>query len=68
MACPYLEYRESDGTLEFDHERPFCAASEEFVSPVRADICNERHDFDYESCPVYQAHASEETPGIATDD
>jgi hypothetical protein len=55
MACPYLRYQSSDGEHEFDHERPYCAVEEEFVSPMRADICNDRHDFDHEGdCDVYQ--------------
>lgn len=62
MACPYLEYRESDDTHEFDHERPYCTASGEFVSPMRADVCNDRHEFDHTSdCDVYRKAAEEDT-------
>ena len=68
MTCPYLEYRRSDGELHFDHERPFCGVLEEFVSPVKADICNERFDFECESCEIYRAHATGEVPGPTTDD
>lgn len=55
MPCPYLEYRERDADHEFDHERPFCAAMGEFVSPMKADVCNDRHDFHHGTdCDVFQ--------------
>ncbi|PSP75288.1 hypothetical protein BRC81_15960 [Halobacteriales archaeon QS_1_68_20] len=42
--CPYLEYRrESDGR-SFDHERAYCTVVDRFVQPMRADVCNARHD------------------------
>jgi hypothetical protein len=57
MTCPFLEYREADDDQEFDHERPYCAAADEFVSPMKADICNDRFQFDHEAdCEVYKAH------------
>lgn len=61
MTCPYLEYRDDDGDLEFDHERPFCRAQESFVSPMRADICNDRYDFDHrDHCEVFRNARDEE--------
>ena len=48
--------------LEFDHDRPYCSLNESFVSPMRADICNDRHDFTHEAdCEVYRSFAPEET-------
>jgi|AntRauTorcE11898_2_1112593.scaffolds.fasta_scaffold107334_2 hypothetical protein len=70
MTCPYLEYRRSDGDQEFDHERPYCGVTEEFVSPMKADICNDRFDFDHESdCELYKDHVERlaEEP-VADDD
>lgn len=55
MTCPYLAYRYRDDSHEFDHDRPFCTAEGAFVAPVRADVCNDRFDFDHRShCDVYQ--------------
>ncbi|WP_336035062.1 hypothetical protein [Halobacterium yunchengense] len=60
MPCPYLEYRASDDDHDFDHERPYCEAAGEFVSPMKADICNDRHEFDHaEDCDVYRAAAED---------
>ncbi|WP_254839548.1 hypothetical protein [Natronomonas marina] len=65
MACPYLRYRASDEEHEFDHERPYCAAMGRFVSPMRADVCNDRHDFSHEThCDVYR-RAEERTAEAA---
>lgn len=63
MTCPYLEYRrESDGK-QFEHERAYCAAAEEFVQAMRADICNDRYDLDHaEHCEVYREHAGNGEP------
>lgn len=55
MTCPYLRYRTDDGTRSFDHERPYCALADTFVSPMKADVCNDRYDFDHAShCDVYR--------------
>lgn len=43
MACHYLEFREADAGTTFEHARPFCTAVEQFVQPMRADICSERY-------------------------
>ena len=58
MACPYLEYRRSDGEgTTFGNERPFCAVQGEFVSPMKADICNDRDHLDHAShCEVFRRH------------
>lgn len=70
MTCPYLEYRQRDDAHEFDHERPWCAVQESFVSPMRADICNDRFAFHHgDDCEVYrQAAGAESTiPGVSND-
>jgi hypothetical protein len=52
MACPHLSYRSDD---EFDHERAYCAVTEEFVQPMRADICNDRYDLAHdEHCEIFR--------------
>lgn len=54
MTCPYLDYRQSDDKHEFDHDRPYCTVAETFVSPMKADICNDRHAFEHTSdCETY---------------
>jgi len=69
MTCPFLEYRHADDEYEFDHERPYCAVQEEFVSPMKADICNDRFDFEHETdCEIYKAHVAEEEPELAAQD
>lgn len=62
MSCPYLDYRASDDEHEFDHERPYCVAAGEFVSPMRADVCNDRHQFDHTAdCDIFRRVAEEDT-------
>jgi hypothetical protein len=57
MVCPNLRYRSSDDEREFEHERPYCTVTESFVSPMRADICNDRYDLDHETdCEIYRDH------------
>lgn len=73
MTCPYLEYRRSDDEHEFDHERPYCGVAESFVSPMRADICNDRHAFDHTSdCELFPderpAEFEERSDGEASTD
>lgn len=64
MVCPYLEYRTHDESNEFDHPRAYCVGAEEFVSPMHADICNDRDRFDHaEYCSVYQRVMAEEPGG-----
>lgn len=54
MTCPYLDYRSSDDEHEFDHDRPYCTVVGAFVSPMKADICNDRHAFEHTSdCETY---------------
>ncbi|QLG26610.1 hypothetical protein HUG10_03235 [Halorarum halophilum] len=57
MTCPHLEYREGDGSREFETARAFCTVAERFVQPVRADICTERYDLDPEAdCEYFREH------------
>lgn len=54
MTCPYLDYRTESDDLTFDHERPYCTAAEEFVQPMRADICNGRYGLNHDQdCEIY---------------
>jgi len=58
MTCPHLEYRREDDSTSFDHERPYCAVQGEFVSPMKADICNDRFEFAHAAdCDVYRRAA-----------
>jgi len=68
-TCPHLEYRDSDEDVEFDHDRPYCGAMGAFVSPMRADRCNDRFDFHHAAdCQVYEeATACEEVAHPAGD-
>jgi len=59
MACPFLSYRSAAADREFDEPRAFCGAVEEFVQPMRADVCNDRYDLDHAThCEIYREHAS----------
>jgi len=60
MACPYLKYRRSDGNgTRFDHERAYCGIQGAFVSPMIADVCNDRDAFDHTThCDVFRRHES----------
>lgn len=61
MTCPHLEYRSAAGEQSFDHERAYCTVMAAFCTPMRADVCNDRFDFDHEAhCEVYQEHAAGE--------
>lgn len=68
MTCPYLDYRRSDETHEFDHDRPYCTAQATFLSPVKADICNDRFDFDHRDCEVFRAVEDEQSAELLVDD
>lgn len=60
MACPYLEYRRENDDRSFDHERPYCGAADTFVPPMKADICNDRYEFDHcTHCDVFREHDRE---------
>lgn len=59
MTCPHLTYETSDDEHEFEHERPYCSVVEEFVQPLRSDICNDTGDLSHDThCEIYLEHAS----------
>jgi hypothetical protein len=52
MTCPHLEYREGDHAPT---ERAYCTVVDEFVEPMRADICNDRFDLSHAAhCEFYR--------------
>ncbi len=56
MACPYLAYRRGDDDRTFDEQRAYCTAVDRFVQPLRADVCNDRHDLDHAAhCELFRA-------------
>jgi hypothetical protein len=63
MTCPYLEYRPlvdtgnsaDSGDSGTGEPRAFCTAAQQFVQPMRADICNDRYDLDHQTdCEIYR--------------
>lgn len=71
MVCPYLDYRDGseeasgDGTTgdgtAFAEPRAFCTVLDEFVQPMRADICNDRYGLQHERhCEIYRGHVGED--------
>lgn len=62
MTCPYLTYRRFEGSVpELAHERAFCRIQGEFVSPMKADVCNGRDRFSHAThCDVLEQHVSDE--------
>ena len=68
-TCPFLDYRAEANGKSFDTPRAYCTAAERFVQPMRADICNDRHDLDHRTdCEIYQAHAGEEDETVGHED
>ena len=62
MTCPYLEYRRRNDEHEFDHERPYCAVVGKFVSPMRADICNDRFEYEHDHhCDRFREQVGSDT-------
>lgn len=63
MVCPYLEYRDGSADPDrdpFDEPRAYCTAAEQFVQPMRADICNDRYDLVHDrDCEIYREHADD---------
>jgi hypothetical protein len=66
MTCPYLSYRQSDEEHSFENERPYCGVVDSFVSPMQADICNDRHEFKHTSdCETFLSEeASNDDEGM----
>ncbi|AEN05292.1 hypothetical protein [Halolamina sp.] len=67
--CEHLEYRDTANGASFAHERPFCTVVEEFVQPMRADICAARYGLDpAEDCEYYrEEHDLGSVTGFAGD-
>lgn len=64
MTCPYLEYREGDDARTFDAARAYCTVVEEFVQPMRADVCNDRYELDHAAdCEFYLAAEADDETG-----
>lgn len=60
MTCPHLSRRQADDEQSFDTERAYCEVIEEFVSPMRADVCTDRHEFEHErDCEFYREAEAE---------
>lgn len=58
--CPHLEYRAAGDDREFDVPRAYCTVADEFVQPMRADICNERYGLDPTAhCEIYREAEAE---------
>lgn len=57
MGCPHLAYRDSGDGIEFETERAYCTVADRFVEPMRADICNDRHELHHERhCEIFREH------------
>jgi hypothetical protein len=55
MACPHLTYRSGDDDHEFDTGRAYCTVAEQFVQPMRADVCNDRYVLDHATdCEIFR--------------
>lgn len=55
MTCPYLEYRRESEDRTFETARAYCLATDTFVQPMRADICNDRYELDHTTdCEFYR--------------
>jgi len=69
-TCPHLTYREEGDGKSFEAARAFCTATESFVQPMRADVCNARYGLDPAAdCEFYVEPAAEpESDGGETPD
>lgn len=57
--CKYLQYYRKAAGKQFNTERAYCTAAEQFVQPMRADICNYRHGLKPEQdCEYYEGAES----------
>ena len=55
--CPHLDYRTAAGEQSFEVPRAFCTVADEFVQPMRADVCTARYGLDpSEDCEIYLAN------------
>jgi hypothetical protein len=67
--CSYLEYRTEGDGQSFDTERAYCTAVDEFVQPMRADICSRRFGLEPGTdCEHYRdAEGLPAVPGLAAE-
>lgn len=70
-TCEHLRYREHGGEGEgsgdpqFETARAYCTVVDEFVQPVRADVCNARYDLSpAEHCEYYREQEGIEDPWL----
>ncbi|MFC3477633.1 hypothetical protein [Halobacterium litoreum] len=62
MTCPHLSYRREAGDQSFEEARAYCALADQFVQPMRADVCNDRYDLHHaEHCEIFREHAEGES-------
>ena len=58
-----MSYREEGNGKSFETARAFCAATESFVQPMRADVCHARYELDPATdCEFYVEPDSGATP------
>ncbi|WP_458188545.1 hypothetical protein [Haladaptatus sp. NG-WS-4] len=59
MVCPYLEYSDENDGVTFAEPRAYCTVVDEFVQPMRADVCNDRYELSHEHhCEIFRQHVS----------
>jgi len=69
MSCPFLSYRTTGDGHEFDVARAYCTATDAFVQPMRADVCNDRFALDHATdCEIFLAHADDRNERGSTPD
>lgn len=61
--CRYLQYRTEGDGKRFDTERAYCTVVEQFVQPMRADVCNYRYGLAPERHCEYFAAAESDDDG-----
>jgi hypothetical protein len=64
VTCPHLSYRSAADGHSFDTPRAYCAAAGTFVQPMRADVCNDRYDFEHAThCEIYREATAGQSAG-----
>lgn len=57
--CEYVEYKATANGKEFDTERPYCTIADQFVQPMRGDICAKRYSLSPDvDCEIYRSHTT----------
>ena len=58
VTCPHLDYRAESDERSFETARAYCTVVDEFVQPMRADVCNDRYDLRHDAhCEIFLEHA-----------